>query len=106
MFSIDLYASREREIKLSSLVNDESFTDVTLVSRDGGKVFAHKIILMAASQYFDDLLHGTAHQEAVICMPEVNYEELLSLKKIFYLGYLEDNKTRGLRRWPTRETIV
>ena len=68
------------------LREDKEFTDVTLACEDGKQVEAHKVILIASSPFFLDLLKGNKHPHPLIYMRGVQSENLIALLDFFYLG--------------------
>ena len=53
---------------LGDLRGDEDFTDVTLVCEDGQQVEAHKVILVASSPFFKELLRKNKHSHPLVYM--------------------------------------
>ena len=52
----------------SSLRKDTDFIDVTLACEDGYQVDAHKIVLVASSPFFHNLLKRNKHAHPLIYM--------------------------------------
>ena len=53
---------------LGDLRGDKDFTDVTLVCEDGQQVEAHKVILVASSPFFKELLRKNKHSHPLVYM--------------------------------------
>ena len=58
----------------SSLRKDNEFTDVTLVCQDGHQVEAHKVILVASSPFFQNMLKRNKHAHPLIYMRGMFYQ--------------------------------
>ena len=76
----------------TALRKDSDFTDVTLVSEDGNKVYAHQVILAASSPFFQNLLRNNKHAHPLICMTEVKFEDLLAIIDLLYYGETNINQ--------------
>ena len=76
--------------KFNNLRLDESFTDVTLVSDDYSMIKAHKLVLIASSQYFHNLLKLMPLSFPLICLEGVSSSELN-----FLVEYTGCPKTSG-----------
>ena len=61
------------------LRDDRDFTDVTLVCEDGQQVEAHKVVLIASSPFFLNLLKRNKHPHPLVYMRGLKFENLLSL---------------------------
>ena len=68
------------------LRGSEDFTDVTLVSKDGQKFTAHKIILASSSPLFWDLLTSDLHLHPLIYMRGSRSEDMVALLDFLYQG--------------------
>ena len=73
----------------SLMKNDSNFTDVTLVSEDKHKVTAHKVILSACSEYFNDVLSQHKHSHPLLCLDGVSKEDLNNIVEYIYNGELQ-----------------
>ena len=62
-----------------SLRNDKEFTDVTLACEDGQQVEAHKMVLIASSPFFLNLLKKNKHPHPLVFMRGVKFEDLVSM---------------------------
>ena len=58
------------------LRQDKEFTDVTLVCEDGQQVEAHKVVLVASSPFFLNILKRNKHPHPLIYMRGVRPENL------------------------------
>ena len=68
------------------LRQDKEFTDVTLVCEDGQQVEAHKLVLVASSPFFKNILTKNKHPHPLIYMRGVRSENLLAMVDFFYFG--------------------
>ena len=71
---------------LGDLREDKEFTDVTLVCEDDQQVEAHRVILVASSPFFLDLLKRNKHPHTFIDMKGVRSEILIAMMDFFYHG--------------------
>ena len=62
------------------------FVDVTLACEDGHQVEAHKVILAAASPFFQSVFKTNKHSHPLIFMRGVKSEVLLALLDFLYFG--------------------
>ena len=69
-----------------NLSSDKDFTDVTLVCEDGQQVEAHKLVLVASSPFFKNILTKSKHPHTLIYMRGVRSENLLAMVDFFYFG--------------------
>jgi len=68
------------------LRQDNEFTDVTLVCEDGQQVEAHKVVLVASSPFFLNILKRNKHPHPLIFMRGVRPENLMAMVDFFYHG--------------------
>ena len=68
------------------LREDKDFTDVTLACEDGQQVEAHKVVLIASSPFFLNLLRKNKHPHPLVFMKGVQYEDLVSMVDFLYNG--------------------
>ena len=68
------------------LRQDKEFTDVTLVCEDGQQVEAHKLVLIASSPFFQNILRKNKHPRPLIYMRGIRFENLLAMADFFYHG--------------------
>ena len=94
------------------LRDDNAFTDVTLACEDGQQVEAHKVVLMASSPFFLNLLKKKKHPHPLVFMRGVKFEDLVSMVDFLYngeanvyqdnldsfLAMAEELKLKGLKR--------
>ena len=67
----------------------EDFYDVSLVSGDQQQVSAHKIVLAAASGYFENILKKNQHSHPLLCLEGIAITELKNIVDYIYNGELE-----------------
>ena len=70
----------------TSLREDREFSDVTLVCEDGHQLEAHKVILVASSAFFLNLLKKSRHPHPLIYMKGVKYRDLQAMIDFLYVG--------------------
>ena len=68
------------------LRQDKEFTDVTLACEDGQQVEAHKVVLVASSPFFMNILKKNKHSHPLIYMRGVKPENLMAMVDFFYHG--------------------
>ena len=68
------------------LRDDKDFTDVTLACEDGQQVEAHKVVLIASSPFFLNILKRNKHSHPLIYMRGVKSENLTAMVDFFYHG--------------------
>ena len=68
------------------LRQDKEFTDVTLSCEDGQQVEAHKVVLLASSPFFQNILKRNKHPHPLIYMRGVSPENLMAMVDFFYHG--------------------
>ena len=64
---------------IEKLLADEDFTDVTLVSKDGAQVGAHRAVLGSASTFLRSLLVESQHQNTFLYLGMVADRQVLYL---------------------------
>ena len=69
-----------------SLRNDKDFTDVTLASEGGHQLEAHKVILSAASPFFQNILRRNKHEHPLIFMRGLKSDDLVAVVDFLYFG--------------------
>lgn len=69
---------------VGDLRQDKEFTDVTLVCEDGQQVEAHKVVLVASSPFFLNILKRNKHPHPLIYMRGVKPENLMAIVDFFY----------------------
>ena len=94
------------------LRQDQKFADVTLACEDGQQVEAHKVVLIAPSPFFLNLLKKNKHPHPIVFMRGLKYEDLVSMVDFLYIGeanvyqenldsflaVAEELRLKGLRR--------
>ena len=73
-------------LAFGKLRNKSEFSDVTLVSQDGEKIEAHKMILASSSPLFMDLLSQNKHLHPLIYMRGLKSDVLVALLDFLYFG--------------------
>ena len=68
------------------LRDEKEFTDVTLACEDGQQVEAHKVVLIASSPFFLNILKRNKHSHPLIYMRGVKSENLTAMVDFFYHG--------------------
>ena len=68
------------------LRQDKEFTDVTLACEDGQQVDAHKVVLLASSPFFLNILKRNKHSHPLIYMRGVRSENMKAMVDFFYYG--------------------
>ena len=68
------------------LRQDKELTDVTLVCEDGQQVEAHKVVLVASSPFFQNVLKKNKHPHPLIYMRGMRPENLMAMVDFFYYG--------------------
>ena len=79
------YVSYMREM-MDDLLSSPESADVTIVTDDKREVRAHKAVLKASSGFFKSYLGTYSHQNQLVFLRGVNYEELNALLHFIYLG--------------------
>ena len=70
----------------TSLREDKEFSDVTLVCEDGHQLEAHKLILVASSPFFLNLLKKSRHPHPLVYMKGIKFEDLQAMVDFLYRG--------------------
>ena len=66
--------------------NDQDFADMTLVCEDGHQLEAHKVILVASSPFFLNLLKKSRHPHPLVYMKGIKFEDLQAMVDFLYRG--------------------
>ena len=66
------------------LRQDKEFADVTLACEDGQQVEAHKVILVASSPFFLNILKRIKHPHPLIYMTDVKSNNLMAMVDFMY----------------------
>ena len=72
-----------------NLRNANDFYDVTLVSDDYQQVSAHKVVLSASSEYFNNILKKNTHSHPLLCLNSVNSNDLHNILDYIYNGEIQ-----------------
>ena len=85
------HASKDFLSKLQACRQNNHFTDITLVTEDGHRITAHKILLSCVSPYFQMMFCGNLKESecAEVTMKNVNYNALTQIIDFFYSGVLK-----------------
>ena len=70
----------------SEIQDDQNLVDVTLVCDDGKQIEAHKLVLIAGSLFFKNLLRTKINTATIIYMRGLKSQELLYLINFLYKG--------------------
>ena len=86
---------------VGDMKKQSDFSDVTLISEDGNKIFAHKIILSSFSPLFQDILNNNSHPHPFIYMRGIKTKYLRTIittlkrfESIFWINPDFSPKTR------------
>ena len=66
------------------LRQDKEFTDVTLACEDGQQVEAHKVVHVASSPFFLNILKRNKHPHPLIYMADVKSNNLMAMVDFMY----------------------
>ena len=83
----DFDASTSKTFK--DLLTDQDFTDVTLSCDDEKQIKAHKVILSASSPVMKRILKYNHHQNPLIYLKGVKFEDLQNMVQFIYMGEAE-----------------
>merc|ERR1712126_67867 len=72
--------------------SDDYLHDVTLVSDDHKQISAHKLVLSACSDYFDDIFKNSKHSHLMLCLDGVNNQDLNNILDYIYNGEVQLNQ--------------
>ncbi|KAK3921363.1 Protein tramtrack, alpha isoform [Frankliniella fusca] len=73
---------------LVQLLEAESLVDVTLSTVNGEKLYAHKIVLCAASSYFEEIFSDSSDSHPIVILTDVESNVLRSILDFVYHGEL------------------
>lgn len=68
------------------LLQNEAFTDVTLVCDGGGPIKCHRMVLAACSPYFQNLFTDLPCKHPVVVLKDVKYSEIKAILEYMYRG--------------------
>ena len=71
------------------LWNDQDFADVTLATVDDQPIRAHKVILSSCSEFFRNIFVKNPHQNPLLYLKGIRYNELALVIEFIYLGQCE-----------------
>ena len=80
------YFSPNVKSRLSNVIKEQSFFDVTLVSDDQKAFQAHKSVLSIFSPVLKNILLNNPHSQPLIYLKGVKHQELDSILQFIYLG--------------------
>ena len=66
--------------------SEEILFDVTLATEDGQEIQAHKIILLAGSNFFSDIFIKNNHSNMLIYLKGIHGEQLVNIMDFIYSG--------------------
>merc|ERR1712098_472204 len=75
--------------QFSSLRADTDFWDVTIVSDDQKQISAHKVVLSSCSEYFKTILKQNKHAHPLLCLSDINFEDLTNVLDYIYHGEVQ-----------------
>ena len=68
------------------LRDDKNFTDVTLACEDGQQLEAHRLILIASSPFFENILKRNKHSHPLIYLKGFQSQDLVAIIDFLYFG--------------------
>ena len=71
------------------LRNEEYLQDVTLVGDDHKQILAHKLVLSACSDYFQDIFKNNKHSHPLLCLDNANIHDLNNILDYVYNGEVQ-----------------
>ena len=77
---------------IRNLYSDTTFTDVTLLTEDDQQISAHKVVLASGSCFFRRILMKNSHQNPLIYLKGIKFNDLKSIVRFIYLGETEINR--------------
>ena len=72
--------------RVSDVIKEQRFCDVTLVSDDHTPFRAHRYVLSSFSPVLKDILHHNPHSHPLIYLRGINHQELDSILQMIYFG--------------------
>ena len=73
----------------SDFREDIDFSDLTLVSEDQKQFSVHKIVLSSCSEYFKSILKQNKHAHPLICLVDINFDDLTNVIDYIYHGEVQ-----------------
>ena len=80
------YFSPNVKSRVSDVIKEQSFCDVTLVSDDQKPFQAHRYVLSTFSPVLKEILLKNPHSHPLIYLRGVNHQELDSILQFIYFG--------------------
>jgi len=77
----------------NDLIDDQLFTDVTLVTADDKQVKAHKVVLGASSKFFKSVFAKNTDNKLLIYLKDITHKELTWMMYFIYLGQCQLEQT-------------
>ena len=77
----------------TSLLNEDDYKDITLVSDDNHQIGAHKVVLISSSGFFKNLFaKNRDRNHPLVYMKGINFKELDAIIKFIYKGEVDVDK--------------
>ena len=73
----------------SLLRNEDYLHDVTIVTDDNEQTTAHKLVLSASSEYFENIFKKNKHSHPLLCLEGVNSKDIRNIMDYIYNGELQ-----------------
>ena len=83
----DFYSNAAKAFSLFR--NDDYLHDVTLVSDDQKQISAHKLVLSACSEYFNNVFKQNKHSHPLLCLDGIKNDELNNILDYIYNGEVQ-----------------
>ena len=80
------------------ILADQDFTDVTLVTEDGITISAHRLVLSASSDFFQQVFKRNPNPKTIIYVDNVSHVVLEGLVHFIYTGQVRIEKS-GLKKF-------
>merc|ERR1719342_1527109 len=91
VFSVDSFPSNLQEL-FRYLYEEQTFSDVTLVTDDQRQIKAHKFILSKSCSLFTSILKNIDILNPIIVLRDIKYKDLKSILDFIYLGHVSIEK--------------
>ena len=76
-------------LAFSQFRNKTQYQDVTLVSEDFKQLSAHRVVLSACSEFFNQVLSRNTHSHPLLCLDGINSADLNNVLDYIYNGELQ-----------------
>ena len=90
-FSLDSFTSNLQEL-FRYLYEEQTFSDVTLVTDDQRQIKAHKFILSKSCSTFTSILKNIDFLNPIIVLRDIKYKDLKLILDFIYLGHVSIEK--------------